>query len=864
MALSASLRWAGALAFCLGGLACNEDDARGGLATADTSGAADVEVPGSDVPANEEVGAPDATEDDVPVPEDIGQDVPPAPPVGTWTANPLGLGEDFVLKGVWAASPDALVAVGNKATVIEKVNGAWQLVHQNLELDTLNAVWGAALDDVWAVGAYGAIVHRSAKGWTVGAGCSSDAACDDGNVCTVDSCGVDGKCLYDPSGAAGCCGTEAYAEGFEAGLANWTVVDLRNTGVVWHTSTYRAAEGKSALYFGVPDRACPDNPAELCPNFDAPGFIVSASATSGPVTLPDAASVTARFSVFLEAESSASWDRLELRVHQGATVTTVWTKEDVGGVTNELFVETSADLTPFAGSEVQFEWWFDSVDSGANQYEGAYVDDFRVDSTCGADLGTRFPSLFGVYGFAPDNVYAVGNQGVILHYDGAAWKRQTGGDAADLYAITGSDDQLLAGGAKGEVLSTLGGGGLTTDRATFTTVRGAALLDDGRAVLAGDGGVVSVATNGAWSDLSTGVTANLNEVVSLGGSSALLVGAEGTILRMDGSTFTPEASGTTRTLYGAWVQGAESLVVGEKGTLLVKVAGVWEDQSLTGLGSGADSELRDVIAFPTGLALAVGGGGTIAERIDGVWKKVKGPTTYVLHGLWAANADDVWAVGNAGALLHRKAGAWAAAEAPTSESLYEVWGRSPDEVYAVGAKGVLARWDGVSWRLLRSATSVALRSVWGPDPGEVFAVGDGPTAMRFDGLLWSAVPIADNVVDGLPQPVTGTLYDVAGGAGEVYAAGQDGLLLKLVREGELRFEQVQLGELPTLRGLAVSADGAVLAVGREGSVTVVDPAWGVITEPTGSIAQLYDVVLFGDGRAVAVGDLGTVLERSPP
>ncbi len=847
-------------------LGCNEDDAR---FPAKTDVAAppgkDVVTPAEDVeaPSPDAAGEEIAVGDDV-ASEDIQADVPPEPPIGSWEAVPLGLGEDFVLKGVWGSSPDTLVAVGNKATVLEKVDGNWQLVHQNLGLDTLNAVWGSSADDVWAVGAYGALLHRSATGWTIGAGCSSDAACDDGNVCTIDSCGPDGECRYDASGVSGCCGTELLTESFEDGLAGWTVADLTGAGVVWHASTARAVDGSTSLYFGIPDRECPGDPASLCPNFDAQGQVVSASATSAPIKLPAAKSVTASFSVFIDAESSTSWDRFELRVVAGPTTQTVFTKEDVGAITNGAFVTAEADLSAFAGLEVRLEWWFDSVDSGANQYEGVYVDALRINSECGTELAARFPSLFGVHGFASDNVYAVGNQGVILHYDGAAWKRQTGGDTADLYAITGSADELVAAGAKGEVLATLGGGGLTVDRATYTNIRGAAILADGSAMLAGDFGVVSVTTDGAWTDVAAGVASTLHDVVALPSGGALLVGEGGTIVRSNGVTFTPEASGTTRTLYAASVTSTETLVVGEKGTLLVETEAGWDDQSLTGLGSGADSELRDVVSFPTGLAVAVGGGGTIAEREGGVWNKVKGPTTYVLHGLWGANADDVWAVGNAGTLLRRTGTGWKAETSPTSESIYDVWGRSASEVYAVGAQGVLARWDGNAWSLLRSATVVALRSVWGPDASEVFAVGDGPTVMRFDGLLWSAVPVEDNLIDGEPHPVVGSLYDVGGAAGKVYAVGQDGLLLEQVLEDGRRFRQVPLGPLPTFRGVAVSPDGAVLLVGREGTAMVLDPVFGLLTEPTGSIAQLYDVVRFPDGGAVAVGDLGTILTRTAP
>ena len=54
-------------------------------------------------------------------------------------------------------------------------------MNQNKSLDTLNGVWGSSLDDVWAVGAYGAILHRTSAGWDFGTGCTNDATCDVGD-----------------------------------------------------------------------------------------------------------------------------------------------------------------------------------------------------------------------------------------------------------------------------------------------------------------------------------------------------------------------------------------------------------------------------------------------------------------------------------------------------------------------------------------------------------------------------------------------------------------------------------------------------------------------------------------------------------
>lgn len=47
--------------------------------------------------------------------------------------------------------------------------------------------------------------------------------------------------------------------------------------------------------------------------------------------------------------------------------------------------------------------------------------------------------LNGVFGFASNNIYAVGNSGTILHWNGIAWSTQTSGTTANLMGVQGPD-----------------------------------------------------------------------------------------------------------------------------------------------------------------------------------------------------------------------------------------------------------------------------------------------------------------------------------------------------------------------------------------------------------------------------------------
>jgi photosystem II stability/assembly factor-like uncharacterized protein len=61
--------------------------------------------------------------------------------------------------------------------------------------------------------------------------------------------------------------------------------------------------------------------------------------------------------------------------------------------------------------------------------------------------------LYGVWGSSPSNVFAVGDSGAMLHYDGSAWSAMSSGTTTDLYGIWGSSpSNVFAVGDSGAIL----------------------------------------------------------------------------------------------------------------------------------------------------------------------------------------------------------------------------------------------------------------------------------------------------------------------------------------------------------------------------------------------------------------------------
>ncbi len=162
-------------------------------------------------------------------------------------------------------------------------------------------------------------------------------------------------------------------------------------------------------------------------------------------------------------------------------------------------------------------------------------------------------TLVWVFGFGPDQVYAVGIGGAVIHYDGQTWAQLDAGVSDDLWGIWGAapDDIWIVGGVVGEGEPLI----LHYDGATFTAVpmpandRAATALFKvwgiGSKVFAvGDNGVIIEHHGQGWLQASAGPNADddfvalwgtsENHIVAVGGRSSARIAV------YDGDTWTTQ------------------------------------------------------------------------------------------------------------------------------------------------------------------------------------------------------------------------------------------------------------------------------------------------------------------------------------
>lgn len=275
---------------------------------------------------------------------------------------------------------------------------------------------------------------------------------------------------------------------------------------------------------------------------------------------------------------------------------------------------------------------------------------------CGHNVLTS-NNIRAVYSRGPSDVWIVGTNAFVSHYDGQVWKpvMVAPNSMYTFYAVSanGSNDIAVGGGLGSTGLGSLfaWNGSTWTSAANPTKqIRGLWLSStNGRAV--GDAGLIYRRSSGSW----TGVES------------------------MPGTVF-----------YSVWSSGSTDYMVGTAG--------------FTGTAAPGTTLVTPLVPSPTGQLLnavwgtsnndvwAVGLGGVIAHYTGGSsFTSVSSPTTNELNGLFGSAVNDYWAVGTAATLLHYT-GSWTQINSGGTENYRAISGTSATDMWIVGDNGLVLQY----------------------------------------------------------------------------------------------------------------------------------------------------------------------------
>jgi hypothetical protein len=412
--------------------------------------------------------------------------------------------------------------------------------------------------------------------------------------------------------------------------------------------------------------------------------------------------------------------------------------------------------------------------------------------------------LRGISGRSGDDIFAVGEAGTIMHYNGATWTPMLSGTTEDLYAVTTMTSSDVFAAGDGGVIHYDGVGWRQT--LGETSLRGIWGTTPSSVFAVGDEGTVVRYDGETWTEVDSGTTSNLrgvwgsspSEVFAVGDNGTVLryqygavtltsvtgnsnlhgvwgsspsdvfaVGDSGIVVRYDGAEWAPMSSGTVISLRGVWGSSpSDVFAAGEGGTVLHYDGTAW-----TAASSSGAVVLQAVWGSPTGEVMAVGSAGVILQREGADWLPMAGGAAGNLHGIWGSSPSDVFAVGEAGTVLHYDGSAWVRMDTGTTATLSAIWGSSPSDVFVVGYSpqggGIVLHYDGGAWSTMIDGGEW-LSGVWGSSPSDVFAVGEQGKILHYDGSTWAAVS----------SGVATWLDDVWGTSPpDVFAVGAEGVVL---------------------------------------------------------------------------------------
>jgi hypothetical protein len=271
-------------------------------------------------------------------------------------------------------------------------------------------------------------------------------------------------------------------------------------------------------------------------------------------------------------------------------------------------------------------------------------------------------NLWAIWGASASAVFAVGDQGAIIRYDGVSWSPMEGGAGGDLVGIWGSSPSDVFG--VGQILTSQG------------VYDGMVFHFDGNAWTKMVMWEASV--GGVWGTSASDVYVSVGQ----------------TIFRYDGATWKKTNVGqSVSSLYGIWGEsdadmyavgvsnGNEGIIIHYDGSSWEQVGPTCSPQAVLGNVWGTSGS--DVYAIGTGYYYFTPY--TCLVHFDGkAWSIAESNLGF--NGVWGLSPDDWFAAGLG--VSHFDGSGWSPMSSP-KRPMNAIWGSSPTDIFAVGNVGVI-------------------------------------------------------------------------------------------------------------------------------------------------------------------------------
>lgn len=290
-------------------------------------------------------------------------------------------------------------------------------------------------------------------------------------------------------------------------------------------------------------------------------------------------------------------------------------------------------------------------------------------SSCGSKVpnynwSLQYPMDIGIYDIVAldaNHVWAVGELGTVLFYDGNQWTKQESGTDKDLVSVSGSPP------------STVWAVGYAIDRNTPGSGPGT--------------GTVLSYKNEAWVEMESPEN-HIFDVAVSDNSHAWIVGACNIYL-WDGSTYT-ETGVLIYVPHDLFALDSTHVWAGEKAAI--------------GLYNGQNWEYTDILD---------------------ITPKDRELSEFPVTSINAADTNNVWGVGPNGNIYFFNGDEWTYQNSGTDVDLRDVEAIDPKHVWATGVGGMVLFYNGEKWSTVDSLKDYWFHDIAASDNDHVWAIGQG-------------------------------------------------------------------------------------------------------------------------------------------
>jgi photosystem II stability/assembly factor-like uncharacterized protein len=255
-------------------------------------------------------------------------------------------------------------------------------------------------------------------------------------------------------------------------------------------------------------------------------------------------------------------------------------------------------------------------------------------------------AFYGVTSLSNATAIAVGATGVLQQFNGTAWSKSTSGTTFTINAVNYYNERnVWAVGNSGNALKYNGSTWVANN--TTGTLLCVAVPDTNAVWVGGSSGKLIKFDGKTWSNQTSGVYYDIKGISFASNTAGVFVGTYGTLSLFDGTKWNKQTTTFTNDFYGVHMLNSSTIfAVGASGTIIQYTGSTW-----TKMTSGVTSTLRGVYFVSPTDGWAVGDGGVILHYDGTKWTKVTSGTTNILYSISLRDADNGFAVGASGTIL---------------------------------------------------------------------------------------------------------------------------------------------------------------------------------------------------------------------